>query len=115
LSDWLLGWLAGHLPPWRRPSRAPAQTGVLGCFAATAVSRGYCRPVFTGDIAVEIDSGRHPVVESQVEPFIANGVHLSPSRQLLLITGPNMGGKSTYMRQVALIVLLAHLRSFVPA
>jgi DNA mismatch repair protein MutS len=55
------------------------------------------------------------VVESQVEPFIANGVRLSPSRQLLLVTGPNMGGKSTYMRQVALVVLMAHVGSFVPA
>jgi DNA mismatch repair protein MutS len=64
---------------------------------------------------VEIEAGRHPVVEAQVEPFIANGVRLSPTRQLLLITGPNMGGKSTYMRQVALIVLMAHVGSFVPA
>jgi DNA mismatch repair protein MutS len=81
----------------------------------TAARRGYCRPEFTEDIAVEIDAGRHPVVESHVEPFIANGVRLTPARQLLLITGPNMGGKSTYMRQVALIVLMAHVGSFVPA
>jgi DNA mismatch repair protein MutS len=64
---------------------------------------------------VEIEAGRHPVVESMVDPFIANGCRLSPLRQLLLVTGPNMGGKSTYMRQVALIVLLAHTGCFVPA
>jgi len=64
---------------------------------------------------VEIEDGRHPVVEPQVDTFIANGARLSPARQLLLITGPNMGGKSTYMRQVALIVLMAHIGSFVPA
>src|SRR5262249_24421237 len=115
LYDELLGLLAAHVPLLQRVARALAQTDVLACFAATAASRGYCRPVFTGDIAAEIDSGRHPVVESQAEPFIANGVHLSPSRQLLLVTGPNMGGKSTYMRQVALIVLMAHVGSFVPA
>src|SRR5882672_8540063 len=109
------GLLAAHVPVLQRIARALAQVDVLACFAATAETRGYCRPEFTPDIAVEIDAGRHPVVESQVEPFIANGVKLSPSRQLLLVTGPNMGGKSTYMRQVALIVLMAHVGSSVPA
>src|SRR5882672_3652618 len=115
LYDELLGLLAAHVPVLQRIARALAQVDVLACFAATAETRGYCRPEFTPDIAVEIDAGRHPVVESQVEPFIANGVKLSPSRQLLLVTGPNMGGKSTYMRQVALIVLMAHVGSSVPA
>src|SRR5207244_6985112 len=65
---------------------------------------------------IEIDAGRHPVVEAQESTrFIPNGARLSPLRQLLLITGPNMGGKSTYMRQVALIALMAHIGSFVPA
>jgi DNA mismatch repair protein MutS len=67
------------------------------------------------DVRIEIEGGRHPVVEGQVERFIANDARLSPSRQLLLITGPNMGGKSTYMRQAALIALMAHAGSFVPA
>jgi DNA mismatch repair protein MutS len=68
------------------------------------------------DILIEIDAGRHPVVEAQESTqFIPNGTRLSPLRQLLLITGPNMGGKSTYMRQVALIALMAHIGSFVPA
>jgi len=115
LYDELLNLLGAHVPQLQRIARALAQLDVLGCFAATAARRGYCRPEFTAEIAVEIDQGRHPVVEAQVEPFIANGARLSPSRQLLLVTGPNMGGKSTYMRQVALIVLMAHVGSFVPA
>ena len=64
---------------------------------------------------IEIDAGRHPVVEAQIDHFIANDARLTPARQMLLVTGPNMGGKSTYMRQVALIALLAHCGSFVPA
>ena len=115
LYDALLALLASHVPVLQRIARALAQLDLLACFAATAARRGYCRPDFTADIGVEIDAGRHPVVEAQVEPFIANGVRLSPARQLLLVTGPNMGGKSTYMRQVALIVLMAHVGSFVPA
>jgi DNA mismatch repair protein MutS len=115
LYDELLDLLGAHVPVLQRVARALAQLDVLACFAATAGKRGYCRPEFTSDIAVEIDQGRHPVVEAQIEPFIANGARLAPERQLLLITGPNMGGKSTYMRQVALIVLMAHVGSFVPA
>jgi DNA mismatch repair protein MutS len=115
LYDELLELLGAHVPVLQRIARALAQLDVLACFAATAGKRGYCRPEFTPDIAVEIDQGRHPVVEAQVEPFIANGTRLAPARQLLLVTGPNMGGKSTYMRQVALIVLMAHAGSFVPA
>ncbi|HYS25720.1 MAG TPA: DNA mismatch repair protein MutS, partial [Vicinamibacterales bacterium] len=115
LYDELLASLAPHVPVLQRIARALAQLDLLACFAATAARRGYCRPEFTADIALEIDAGRHPVVEAQIEQFIANSVRLSPSRQLLLVTGPNMGGKSTYMRQVALIVLMAHVGSFVPA
>src|SRR5262252_1068880 len=115
LYDELLVALAVHVPVLQRIARALAQSDVLACFASTAARRGYCRPVFTDDIALEIDAGRHPVVEAQIEQFIPNGVRLSPSRQLLLVTGPNMGGKSTYMRQVALSVLMAHVGSFVPA
>jgi len=115
LYDELLASLAPHVPVLQRIARALAQLDLLACFAAIAARRGYCRPEFTADIALEIDAGRHPVVEAQIEQFIANSVRLSPSRQLLLVTGPNMGGKSTYMRQVALIVLMAHVGSFVPA
>jgi DNA mismatch repair protein MutS len=115
LYDELLDLLGAQVPVLQRIARALALLDLLACFAATAGKRGYCRPEFTSDIAVEIDEGRHPVVEAQIEPFIANGTRLAPARQLLLITGPNMGGKSTYMRQVALIVLMAHVGSFVPA
>ena len=115
LYDELLASLAAHVPALQRVARALAQLDLLACFAATAHRRGYCRPEFTGDIAVEIESGRHPVVEAQIEQFVPNGVRLSPARQLLLVTGPNMGGKSTYMRQAALIVLMAHVGAFVPA
>jgi DNA mismatch repair protein MutS len=115
LYDDLLVKLGVHLPELQRIAHALAQLDVLAAFAAVAAERGYCRPEFVEDIRVEIDAGRHPVVEGQVERFIANDTRLAPARQLLLITGPNMGGKSTYMRQVALIALLAHTGSFVPA
>ena len=115
LYEELLGLLSAHLPALQRIARALAQLDLLACFAAASSVRDYCRPEFTDEIVIEIDAGRHPVVEAQIDPFIANGARLSPMRQLLLITGPNMGGKSTYMRQVALIVLLAHVGSFVPA
>jgi DNA mismatch repair protein MutS len=115
LYDELLAQLGAYLPELQRIARALAQLDVLAAFAAVAAERGYCRPQFVDDVRIEIEGGRHPVVEGQVERFIANDARLSPSRQLLLITGPNMGGKSTYMRQVALIVLLAHAGSFVPA
>jgi len=115
LYDELLEKLSAHLAALQRIARAIAQTDVLVAFAAVAHEHGYCRPQFVPDALIEIEGGRHPVVEGQVERFIANDARLSPSRQLLLITGPNMGGKSTYMRQVALIVLMAHAGAFVPA
>src|SRR3989441_82768 len=115
LYDGLLDLLGAHLLALQRIARALAQLDVLACFAGVSSKRSYCRPEFVEDILIEIDAGRHPVVEAQLEPFIANGTRLAPARELLLITGPNMGGKSTYMRQVALIVLMAHAGSFVPA
>jgi DNA mismatch repair protein MutS len=115
LYDELLAALAPHAPRLQAIARAVAELDVLCAFAATAVGRDWRRPQFVDEAAIEIDAGRHPVVESQVEQFIANDTRLAPARRLLLITGPNMGGKSTYMRQVALIVLLAHIGSFVPA
>ena len=115
LYEELLASLSAHLAELQRIARALAQTDVLAAFAAIAAEQAYCKPEFVDDIRVEIEAGRHPVVEGQVERFIANATRLSPARQLLLITGPNMGGKSTYMRQVALIALLAHVGSFVPA
>ncbi|TAN47819.1 MAG: DNA mismatch repair protein MutS, partial [Betaproteobacteria bacterium] len=120
LYDALLEAVLAHLPALQRIARALAQLDVLGCFAQTAALRGYCRPQFADEPLIEIEAGRHPVIETAVLEarggrFIANDCRLSPARQLLLVTGPNMGGKSTYMRQVALIALMAHAGSFVPA
>jgi len=92
-----------------------AQLDVLSTFAERARSLNYVSPEFVVEDCITIVGGRHPVVEQIAQPFIANDVALSPYRQLLLITGPNMGGKSTFMRQTALIVLLAHCGCFVPA
>ncbi|OGA13772.1 MAG: DNA mismatch repair protein MutS [Betaproteobacteria bacterium RIFCSPHIGHO2_12_FULL_69_13] len=115
LYDELLALLAPHVPLLQRIARALAQFDVLCSYASTASKRGYARPQFVEDNLIEIEAGRHPVVEAQIDNFIANDCRLSPARRLLLVTGPNMGGKSTYMRQVALIALMAHAGSFVPA
>ena len=115
LYDELLEQLNVHVPVLQTIARALAQLDVLASFGVTAMKRNYVRPQFVDDRVIEIDAGRHPVVEGQIENFIANDCRLSPTRSLLLITGPNMGGKSTYMRQVALIVLMAHIGAFVPA
>jgi DNA mismatch repair protein MutS len=115
LYDALLETLNVHVPTLQRIARAIAQADVLAAFGASAASRNYVRPQFVDERLVEVEGGRHPVVEAQIENFIANDCRLSATRTLLLITGPNMGGKSTYMRQVALITLMAHVGSFVPA
>jgi DNA mismatch repair protein MutS len=115
LYDALLEQLAPHVKILQQIARALAQLDVLCCFSGIASKKNYCRPVFTSEISIQIEAGRHPVVESLVDPFLANDCRLSATRQLLLVTGPNMGGKSTYMRQVALIALLAHTGCFVPA
>ena len=99
----------------QRIARALAQLDGLCAFASAARRYDYCRPEFVEHPCLEIRDGRHPVVERQVDSFIANDLDLSPSRRMLIVTGPNMGGKSTYMRQTALIVLLAHCCSYVPA
>jgi DNA mismatch repair protein MutS len=115
LYEEVLSLLNEHLKALQAIARALAHVDVLSSFALTAAKRGYARPQFVDDIRLEIEAGRHPVVEAQIDNFIANDARLSPARRLLLITGPNMGGKSTYMRQVALIALMAHVGSFVPA
>jgi DNA mismatch repair protein MutS len=95
---------------------ALSQLDVLQNLAERAESLDYCRPEFVDTPQINISGGRHPVVEHVLdEPFIANPVSLHATRKMLIITGPNMGGKSTYMRQTALITLLAHIGSFVPA
>jgi len=115
LYDRLLEQLSAHIPSLLSLASALAELDLLATFAERALALGLTRPQFTDDEVVEIDAGRHPVVEPQVETFVPNDLRLSPGRRLLLITGPNMGGKSTYMRQAALIVLLAHCGCFVPA
>jgi len=115
LYEELLQLLQVHVPVLQRIARGLAQIDVLCSFSSVAAKRNYTRPMFVEDPLIELQAGRHPVVEGQIDNFIANDCRLSPARRLLLITGPNMGGKSTYMRQVALTVLMAHVGSFVPA
>ena len=115
LFEQVLEALAGEIPALQRVARALALLDGLAAFAETALRYNYCRPVFVDAPGLEIERGRHPVVEREVEDFIANDCRLGTARRMLMITGPNMGGKSTYMRQVALIVLLAHVGAFVPA
>ncbi len=115
LYDTLLEMLQPHIPALQAIAAAVAETDVLAALAERAQTLDLTPPEFTDESVIEITGGRHPVVESQTDNFIANDTILSRSRQMLLVTGPNMGGKSTYMRQTALIALLAHCGSFVPA
>jgi DNA mismatch repair protein MutS len=97
-------------------SQAVAELDVLTNFAERAQTLNYVKPVLVNESGINIDAGRHVVVEQMTcEAFIANPVVLTEQRKMLIITGPNMGGKSTYMRQTALIVLLAHIGCYVPA
>jgi len=115
LYEALLETLAGHLARLQEIAGAAAGLDALAALAAGADLSHLTRPAFTTEDCIEITGGRHLVVESQVDAFIPNDTSLTRSRQLLLITGPNMGGKSTYMRQVAQIALLAYCGAFVPA
>jgi DNA mismatch repair protein MutS len=116
LFEALLGRLDAAIDPLQRIARSLATLDVLACFAERAQTLDWCCPLFSNVPGIEIRGGRHPVVEAQVEHFVANDVELNPhARRLMILTGPNMGGKSTYMRQIAVTVLLAHIGSFVPA
>jgi DNA mismatch repair protein MutS len=120
LYEQVLAALGQYIAALQTNAGAVASLDVLCCFAERAISLNYVAPQFTTEAGIEIINGRHPVVEqisvqTSGQPFIANDVLLSPYRQLLLITGPNMGGKSTFMRQTALIVLLANCGCYVPA
>jgi len=119
LYEAILDQLLPAVPTLQTIARAVAQLDLLAGFAETAIKRNWCQPEFAAETRLSIVNGRHPVVENELaqsaESFIANHCELADERRLLLITGPNMGGKSTYMRQVALIALLAHIGSFVPA
>ena len=118
LYEGVLTALQDDLPQLQAVARAVAHVDLLAAFADAALSRNYCRPEFSREPGLLIEGGRHPVVENELaggESFIANDTKLGDGRRLLLITGPNMGGKSTYMRQTALIALMAHVGAFVPA
>ncbi len=112
----LLEQLLPSLPQLQQSAAALAELDVLATFAERADALDFSRPELGDAPGILIEAGRHPVVEQCLdEPFIANDTRLDADRRMLIITGPNMGGKSTYMRQTALIVLLAHIGSFVPA
>jgi len=115
LYEALLDSLAPMLPRLQSLAAALGELDGLASLAERALALDYVAPEFIDEDRIDIEAGRHPVVEKQIDAFIPNGVCLDAKRRLLLITGPNMGGKSTYMRQAALIVLLAHAGSFVPA
>ena len=116
LYDALVATIGEDLVSLQQTALALCDLDVLACFAERAQALDLVRPEFTEEPVLDIDAGRHPVVEQVSDtPFIANGTRLDRHRRMLLITGPNMGGKSTYMRQNALIALLAHVGSFVPA
>jgi DNA mismatch repair protein MutS len=113
--------IAGEAKRIRQTALAIAELDVLASFADIAALRNYCRPVFEDSLDIEIREGRHPVIEQQElaggsERFVPNDLFLNSSTHaILVLTGPNMGGKSTYLRQTALAVIMAQMGSFVPA
>lgn len=116
LYDGLLETLNVDLQTLQGTARALATLDVLACFAERALALDFVRPHLSDQPGLRIRGGRHPVVEHVSDhPFVPNDLMLDETRRLLVITGPNMGGKSTYMRQAALIALLAHTGSCVPA
>jgi len=115
LYDALLQSLLEHIAECQRVASALAELDVLAALAERAQRLDWVAPQFDDQDGISIEQGRHPVVEAQVERFIANDCELTAQRRMLLITGPNMGGKSTFMRQTALITLLAYVGSYVPA
>jgi DNA mismatch repair protein MutS len=116
LYEQLLEKLIVHLSALQTCAQALAELDVLNNLAERATTLNLVAPQLVNETKIEITGGRHPVVEQVLEePFVPNDTLLDHQRRMLIITGPNMGGKSTYMRQTALIVLLAHIGSFVPA
>jgi len=120
LYEQLLDQLQPHIPALTRLARALASVDALCALAERSLTLNWCRPQFIREPGIEIVQGRHPVVEARLAEtsggsFIANDTRLGPKQRMQVITGPNMGGKSTYMRQVAIISLLAAMGSYVPA
>lgn len=116
LYEQLLETLNQDLAALQICAAAVAELDVLATLAERAHNLGFCKPQLQLQAGIHIEGGRHPVVEQvSTDPFVANDLEMNDQRKMLIITGPNMGGKSTYMRQAALIVLLAQIGSFVPA
>jgi DNA mismatch repair protein MutS len=120
LYEQLLEQLEAHIPALTRNARALATLDVLCALTERSLTLDWCAPTFAGEPCIDITAGRHPVVQARLAEtssgaFIANDTRLGLKQRMQIITGPNMGGKSTYMRQVALIVLLASMGSYVPA
>lgn len=116
LYEELLEQLCQYLQPLQTMAEALAELDVLNNLAERATTLKLVKPEFSDQIGIYIDAGRHPIVEQSLEkPFVPNNTELNNDRRMLIITGPNMGGKSTYMRQTALIAILAYTGSFVPA
>jgi DNA mismatch repair protein MutS len=120
LYEQVLDQLQPFVPALTRLARALATLDALCALAERALTLGWCAPQFVKEPCLDITQGRHPVVQARLAEtssgaFIANDTHLSAKQRMQIITGPNMGGKSTYMRQIAVIVLLASMGSYVPA
>ena len=116
LYEELLEILAKDLSDLLICAESLAEIDVLNSFAERATNLNYCKPEISEEPGLSIENGRHPVVEETIaSQFVDNNLHLNDSQKMLIITGPNMGGKSTYMRQTALIVLMALTGSYVPA
>ena len=115
----LIQWIASYIKQVQLNAKLIAQLDCLLSFAKNAAENNYCRPEITEDKILDIQDGRHPVIEKQLpkdKPFIANDVYLNnDTQQIIMITGPNMSGKSALLRQTALIVLMAQMGSYVPA
>jgi DNA mismatch repair protein MutS len=116
LYEEVLAMLIAALPALQTTAGAIAELDALSCLAQRAVTLDWSEPALTDEPRLSIDGARHPVVEDRIDaPFVPNDLKMDEQRRMLIITGPNMGGKSTYMRSMALVIVLAHLGSFVPA
>ncbi len=115
LYDALLAMMLEHVPAVLRAAEALASLDALAALAEHAAQAGWIRPQLAAETGLQIEAARHPVVERGLEVYVPNDCRLDANRRMLIVTGPNMGGKSTFMRSVALIVLLAYCGSFVPA
>ena len=119
IYDELLNWSQSFIKKIQKNSFVISRLDCLLSFSNLAISKKYCRPIFDDSYDIEISDGRHPVIESQLsteKPFIPNNILITPkNQQIIMITGPNMSGKSAILRQTAIISLMAQIGSFVPA